>query len=113
MPFVPIRMISLSNRQVQIMRQVYASATEVVIWLGEEVEGDERAFLFINSFDRSQKEEFTKLRIDWGAPESIYNLPSLDDLMWKNMAALLERPWLGRVWVMQEVAMAGESKRLL
>jgi hypothetical protein len=55
------------------MRQVYASATEVVIWLGEEVEGDERAFRFINSFDRSQKEEFAQLRIDWGAPEGIYN----------------------------------------
>jgi hypothetical protein len=94
------------NQQVQIMRQVYASASEVVIWLGEEAEGDERAFNFVNSFDRSQKEEFTKLRIDWDAPGSVYNLPNPGDLMWKHMAALLERPWLGRVWVIQEVAMA-------
>jgi hypothetical protein len=63
------------------MRHVYASASEVVIWLGEGVEGDERAFNFINSFDRSQKEEFAKLRIDWDAPGSVYNLPDPDDLM--------------------------------
>ena len=63
--------IAERNQQVQIMRHVYASASEVVIWLGEEVEGDERAFLFINSFDKSQKEEFPQLRIDWDAPEGI------------------------------------------
>jgi hypothetical protein len=41
------------NSQVLLMRKVYAQCTKVLIWLGEETEGDKVAFDFLDSWRRS------------------------------------------------------------
>lgn len=45
--------VTESNSQVLLMRKVYAQCTKVLIWLGEEAEGDKVAFDFLDSWRRA------------------------------------------------------------
>jgi hypothetical protein len=96
------------NKQVQNMRRVYASAGEVVIWLGDEIKTDSEAFAFINAFEKAYQR---KRGFDWDAPESIFSLHGVNcDTIWKSLGALLQRPWFGRLWVIQEVVVASNAR---
>jgi hypothetical protein len=96
------------NQQVQNMRRVYASASEVVIWLGDEIKTDSEAFAFINAFEKAYPR---KQGFDWDAPESIFSLHGVNyDTLWKSLGVLLQRPWFGRLWIIQEVVMASNAR---
>jgi hypothetical protein len=96
------------NQQVQNMRRVYASASEAVIWLGDEIKTDSEAFSFINAFEEALK---NKRGFDWGNPQSFFGLHGVNyKTLWKSLGVLLQRPWFGRIWIIQEVVMASNAR---
>ncbi|KAK4446123.1 HET-domain-containing protein [Podospora aff. communis PSN243] len=74
------------ERQVRMMARVYASASRVLVWLGND-EGDGANAL--RSLLRMARPGAQPLPSDSGA-----------------LCALLKRPWFTRMWVLQEVAVA-------
>ncbi|KAK4956672.1 hypothetical protein LTR10_006199 [Elasticomyces elasticus] len=80
--------------QVKLMKVIYSNASNVCIWLGEHENDSQRAFTFIKQevcnlrhFERITDDENTK-----------------DD--WKALAAVMDRDWFSRRWVVQELALA-------
>jgi len=93
--------------QVPLMREIYANAQQVIIWLGKESNSDRHAFEHLNwlfnLFD--QRGDVLGMNHD----------ESDNDLWWaqvkvekpdvfKSLVALLSRQWFRRTWVVQEVA---------
>ena len=70
------------------MRRGYASASEAVIWLGDEIKTDSEAFAFINAFE----EAYQRRQIfDWDALGSIFSLHGVNyDTLWKSLGLLLQ-----------------------
>jgi hypothetical protein len=81
-------------RQVQLMRSIYSKAVSVVIWLGPEEDDSIGAVNFM--------EEISKLANRPAKVASILSSrDSIEDLI--AVAALFERPYWRRLWVVQEV----------
>ncbi|KAK3947007.1 heterokaryon incompatibility protein-domain-containing protein [Pseudoneurospora amorphoporcata] len=73
------------GHQVQSMAKIYAKASRVIVWLGEEAAGSDQALEEIRiAAELSTKELDNKAGI----------------------LTLLQRPWFQRIWVLQEVAAA-------
>ncbi|RSM14826.1 hypothetical protein CDV31_005260 [Fusarium ambrosium] len=79
------RDIKEKGTQVQSMAEIYAKASDVIVWLGEATPDSCQALEEI----RVAAEQRTTLSIDESA-----------------ILRLLERPWFQRIWVLQEVAAA-------
>lgn len=79
--------------QVAMMRDVYKQAQQVLIWLGERDDLDDKAFDLIKD-----------LSSYFGKNEKVSTLPPL----WSCLRTLLERPWFTRTWIVQE---AGNARR--
>jgi hypothetical protein len=103
------------STQVENMREIFANAEKVVVWLGEEEKHDELALSalrrlnsHVNQWD--QVDPFP--RLGWGRDEEgnpwtrgtkARALPSIEE---RNLELLLNREWFRRSWVVQEVATA-------
>lgn len=88
------------NQQVAIMRDIYATAERVIIWLGEDDE-----YTSNGVFDKIQKVQELQL------------LAQADELAGTRLQLMHEcadfyftladvRPWFSRVWILQELALA-------
>ena len=86
------------NSHVQSMKEIYSSAQEVLIWLGVESADSSMAFEMMDLLARSSCEDK-------------HLFPSSDEgrPLWNAFASLCARPWFRRVWVRQEVAVAGKA----
>ncbi|KAK3946509.1 heterokaryon incompatibility protein-domain-containing protein [Pseudoneurospora amorphoporcata] len=73
------------GHQVQSMAKIYAKASRVIVWLGEEAAGSDQALEEIRI-----AAELSTRRLDNKA----------------GILTLLQRPWFQRIWVLQEVAAA-------
>ncbi|KAF2449742.1 HET-domain-containing protein, partial [Karstenula rhodostoma CBS 690.94] len=73
--------------QVEIMAMIYAYASRVVVWLGEEADGSKEAMELLRD-DAS--------RLVQNRAKSFQN----------EAMELLRRPWFRRIWVLQEIAAA-------
>lgn len=107
--------IAERSQQVARMRDVYASAWQVVIWLGPEADDSSLALTALWWFCRyarstSLKETFYRqsrqvdarpLFIVW----SVFRTP-LRKQVYNALFCLLTRPYWQRMWILQEVAMA-------
>lgn len=90
------------NQQVAMMRDIYVSATQVTIWLGEDDENSDAAFdampLVVDKqswFWHSIKEEREE--------ERRCILKHCGDFFFTMVS---NRPWCSRVWILQELAVA-------
>lgn len=100
------------NQQVHLMRQVYEIAEQVVIWLGPEDDCSQLGMALIPKIVEADKKReatgdrraYTSLR-NRGLRD-VYGLPMRSDKAWRGFFAILQRPWFGRGWVIQEVAVA-------
>ncbi|KAF2816936.1 HET-domain-containing protein, partial [Mytilinidion resinicola] len=71
---------SEKTQQVRLMRQIYETASTVAVWLGDAgANSDHEIFRY---------------------------LPQLDDIGWSSVGQFLQRPWWGRMWIIQEIAVA-------
>jgi hypothetical protein len=88
------------TEQVGIMKDIYAKASRVVIWLGKETSEDKAAFSILNRFN----EIFAKYGlVDIGPyPDESLGLPSYYDPQWLALVRLFQREWFQRIWVVQE-----------
>ncbi|KAK0638496.1 heterokaryon incompatibility protein-domain-containing protein, partial [Cercophora newfieldiana] len=79
------------NQQVAIMAQIYATASRVLVWLGED-NGDGSEEALDEILAKAKETPDSKMKTS----ESSSN----------ELIALLQRPWFRRVWILQEVAAA-------
>lgn len=88
------------------MRDIYAKARQVIVWLGDDDESDEEAFDFLNwlatSFNQNKEDQFGRRR-QW------LQIHRENTLQIEHTIALLQRPWFTRTWVVQEVASAQKA----
>jgi hypothetical protein len=101
------------SRQVRIMQEIYANATQVVVWLGRSADGDARAFASLQKLKsqlNGQDNSWFLIRLGWyrdrsgrvfsgGAHRSM-----LTDIEYEHLITLLRREWFRRTWIIQEVA---------
>jgi ankyrin repeat protein len=79
------------NQQVRIMGDIYKSARQVVVWLGDAADDSHLVFQHLN--DESIQDSFPN-----------YATPPEDKR--RAWSALVKRPWFYRTWVIQEIALA-------
>lgn len=85
--------------QVQIMRRIYESAEQVLVWLGGDADESADAIRLMKRFTNADCPDDYVER----------SLVDKEDLaQWKAVAKLFDREWFRRVWVRQEVAVAKE-----
>lgn len=91
------------------MRAIYANASQVVVWLGEQVESDKHAMDFLRwlsaffhqkSIDIERESDKLITGNEW----ALVRLQKPEKF--RHLAALLRREWFNRTWAVQEVASA-------
>ena len=85
------------NQQVPNMDQIYGSARNVCIWLGDGDNDSRMALEFIKK----------KVLILWDFDKLCENLKM--SKQWAAFINLMKRPWFSRRWVIQEIALANHS----
>ena len=100
--------IEEKNNQVALMGSMYASAKEVIIWLGEEEADNALAFDFVLRLKRILEHEgedsdlaLQMLNSKRGPDE----IPMSGNRGWPALLGLLEKRWFPRAWIVQEVAL--------
>ena len=98
------------ERQVGLMGQIYDRASRVLIWLGEDTEGDaDEAFRLILYVHKHFEAAFDMN----GNFQELAPLPSESLLLlqtrWQAVRKFFDRPWFSRVWVLQEVGLASTA----
>lgn len=101
--------------QVSLMREIYANARQVIIWLGRGTEADstsvsyEQAFPFLGwlaeRLDRCGS-EWQDTSIKHGPSESTWAEIKEGSLNFASVVNLLHGAWFTRTWVVQELASA-------
>jgi hypothetical protein len=88
------------TEQVGIMKDIYAKASRVIIWLGKETSEDKLAFSMVDRF----KKLFAKHGfVDFGPYlDQTHGFPPLTDPEWAALVRLFQRQWFQRIWVVQE-----------
>ncbi|KAG8676504.1 hypothetical protein FPOAC2_02621 [Fusarium poae] len=79
------------NQQVRIMGDIYKSAKQVIVWLGDAADDSHLVFEHLE---------------DDNIEESSPNYPEQLEAKRKAWKALVNRPWFFRTWVIQEIALA-------
>ncbi|EQB51095.1 hypothetical protein CGLO_09402 [Colletotrichum gloeosporioides Cg-14] len=82
------------NQQVMIMGDIYKSARQVVVWLGEAA--DDSHLVFEHLKDESAKKSWP-------------NVSKPTPRLRRAWLALITRPWFFRTWVIQEVALSRKA----
>jgi hypothetical protein len=83
------------NAQVRKMMNIYASAVEVCVWLGESYDNSSIAFEFVSKVAKFSGQDLSKEILVPG------NLKAL-----KALVSLFKRSYWSRVWIVQEIATA-------
>jgi len=102
---------SEKGRQVNIMGTIYSCATRVLVWLGTDTNNDiGTAIQLIKDVNKHFEENYVPSQDEVEPLHLIPSLPDnsplLDVSRWQAFKNLLDRPWFGRVWVLQEVGLA-------
>ncbi|KAL1856453.1 hypothetical protein Daus18300_010720 [Diaporthe australafricana] len=110
------------NAQVRLMGEIYAAAVNTVIWLGEEDEDVARAMVWLRRFRDVWEtldipvdfgNHFQDMLFRFGANDGLERERTLQTAFgerssrlkaYRDIWALLRRPWFSRKWVIQEVA---------
>lgn len=86
------------GHQVQMMRDIYAKATTVCVWLGEDTKDTSSAFAMVQRFASAEED----------AKDTVWN-EDTQSASWKKVRRELERileyEWWSRAWIIQEVVM--------
>ncbi|KAI0544642.1 hypothetical protein F4679DRAFT_589289 [Xylaria curta] len=78
------------SHQIRLMPDIYQSAEQVFVWLGEKAENSDRAMKCLQEISRSL------------APGSA----PVSEEDWDSINGFFRRPWFRRVWVVQELVLA-------
>ena len=86
------------NKQVQIMGTIFASAAEVIIWLGEATEHSKWGMRILQVIAEGKAFEDN--------PPWKNNPP---EVIQKGLIDILSRPWFHRIWTVQEAALSSRK----
>lgn len=99
------------SQQVRHMNSIYQRASKVLVWLGEDPNGDSnKAFALIRSLavisqDRLLLQQFQTKQLegdlDWFPPN-----------YWVSLGELFKQPWFDRKWILQEIGTDAPSELL-
>lgn len=81
--------------QVQMMHFIYAYATAVIVWLGEEADGSSEALQMLGHISRTK---------NWDE-----KFRDLAEGLQVGVRILLSRPWFDRIWVCIRLLMSSSS----
>jgi hypothetical protein len=115
--------ISEKNQQVQLMKHIYECASEVLIWLGPEDDGNDKTLNFLDKIgQQASKIHIFRLELPdlrnilssdtkpslFGIKESLENMvqSNIPKIPWLDLNKLFNHPWFSRVWVLQELAVS-------
>jgi len=105
-------------RQVGLMKDIFAKADEVIVWLGEEADNSTVGIQAAQDLADAGR-EYLKQR------KSLENLPEDDPLVlalfrpfqrpsqfhrFDAMSKIIDRNWFGRTWIVQEAAVANKIR---
>ena len=98
------------THQVRMMRAIYTQAAEVVVWLGPEEPTDASGLSLIQSLLHDIKsilssEELSYLTSHPEVADQIFT-EMQDDHRWDAVNRIFQRPWMNRVWIIQEYVCA-------
>ncbi|KAF2449124.1 HET-domain-containing protein [Karstenula rhodostoma CBS 690.94] len=88
------------SSQVSFMMNIYAAATRVVAWLGEDTSRGESCFTLFKSIARMIRQ--SQHGRSHGSCDDAYQQLAQNN----SFISLLQRPWFNRIWIQQEVAAA-------
>ena len=97
------------TEQVMLMGDIYTTAVSVLVWLGKSDAATEKALDVISHLASVPRECYGRLRSHHiSDPESYPELgiPWIPREYWEAFAALMQRRWFDRAWVVQEVALS-------
>jgi hypothetical protein len=102
------------GQQVNIMGSIYSQAKAVLIWVGEDtLEFAETAIRLTRDVNAHFDKHYWPCGRDDYATEELRSIrhmptdsPTLELSRWEALRSLLDLPWFGRVWVLQEVGLA-------
>lgn len=84
--------------QVKLMGQIYRQAAQTVVWLGEQSESMNQAMDLISVLEEKRRELQMKAnKRRKRMPPDLDQHPG-----WRSLEQLLQNPWWGRVWTLQE-----------
>jgi len=99
-------------QQVRLMREIYKSAENVIVYLGEESEGLPRAMGLFRVLDEMAR-DVARVRGSGGDDLDFSplrdQLPKPHEEVWYRLHDFFNRPWFSRIWVLQEVFMASSD----
>lgn len=99
--------VSERATQVQIMKDIYRSAENVVIYLGDGFPGLDRAMDLFQQLESSARRwEAAKDNRTTPTHSLRARFPEPYDAVWNDFHNLLNQAWFSRIWVIQEVVMA-------
>ena len=102
------------NHQVRLMRNIYEAARRTLIWLGPSSADSWRAMALVPRLLRAKNAQaaarderrFFELNVKG---QETYDLPYILDPAYPALAALLDRAWFSRVWIIQELAVSRDA----
>ena len=93
------------SRQILKMRTVYGNASEVVAWLGEEVDDSSKAFDLLQVFNDARTKDCGQLLEERLREDHEY----LGFGGWKALHELMHREYWFRLWIIQEVVLGSSA----
>ncbi|KAI8722725.1 HET domain-containing protein [Fusarium sp. LHS14.1] len=90
------------GQQVSMMRDIYASAERVVIWIGEEGDGSDAVFDALPVIAGPDEQQGTESR-------DTKRLNLMRECSSFFISVVDRRPWFSRTWILQELAMAKQD----
>lgn len=102
------------TQQVQLFHRIYSQATQTIVWLGPDELGPGRSLRDAGKLIQDGLAFATSLTLCSDSQASgdvvaqhLEDTPtSLLDHDWSFLKAIFQRPWFGRKWIVQEVALA-------
>jgi hypothetical protein len=96
--------IAEKEQQIPLMGLIYAHATNTVIWLGDE-DGQDPNLAFDTMEYVYARLQMSEVQI---TPDDFQRLdfPPADHQSWRAVRQLLQRPWLFRLWTVQEAVLS-------
>jgi hypothetical protein len=92
------------SRQVQLMGEIYKTASQIIVWLGLEDHSTESAFSLMKALFEIPANE--RLKLHPHAVAENHRNALLDAQDWDALASFFRREWFSRAWIIQEVVFA-------
>jgi hypothetical protein len=99
------------TKQVSLMANIYQSAANVTVWMGNHDDHTENAFNLMKQLSKCSTEQRMLITPKTLESEEVYKLlaPCHNIYFWKSLGIFFQRRWFTRVWVIQEVTLATKA----